>query len=124
MTCGGFQSTWGKIFKYFPLKISFLVSIIVFEVGSLICAIARDPTTLVVGRAVAGLGGAGIGTGAFTIIAFAAKPEMRPMFAGLVGGTYGIAAVAGPLVGGASPILSAGGGAFISTSQSVACQLH
>ena len=27
MTIGGFQSAWGKIYKYFPLKISFLISI-------------------------------------------------------------------------------------------------
>lgn len=28
---------WGKAYKYFPLKISFLLSILLFEIGSLIC---------------------------------------------------------------------------------------
>lgn len=46
----------------------------IFEVGSLICAVAQGPTTLIVGRAIAGLGGAGIGAGAFTIIGFIAEP--------------------------------------------------
>jgi hypothetical protein len=37
MTVGGFQSTWGKAYKYFPLKLTFLTSIFVFEIGSLLC---------------------------------------------------------------------------------------
>ncbi len=37
LTVGAFQSTWGKAYKYFPLKTSFLLAIFVFELGSLIC---------------------------------------------------------------------------------------
>lgn len=37
ITLGGFQAAWGKIYKYFPLKLSFLISIVLFEIGSLIC---------------------------------------------------------------------------------------
>ncbi|KAH6850643.1 major facilitator superfamily domain-containing protein [Chaetomium sp. MPI-CAGE-AT-0009] len=101
MTVGGFQSTWGKVFKYFPLKISFLISIFIFEVGSLICGVAPNSTALIVGRAIAGVGAAGIGSGAYTIIAFTAAPKKRPLFTGIVGTAYGIAAVIGPLIGGA-----------------------
>ncbi|KAG7289157.1 hypothetical protein NEMBOFW57_005520 [Staphylotrichum longicolle] len=101
MTVGGFQSTWGKVFKYFPLKISFLISIFIFELGSLICGVAPNSTALIVGRAIAGVGAAGIGSGAYTIIAFTAPPKTRPIFTGVVGTAYGIAAVVGPLIGGA-----------------------
>lgn len=62
---------------------------------------AQDPTTLIVGRAVAGLGAAGVVVGVFTIIGFAAAPEKRPQLVGFTGATYGIAAVLGPLLGGA-----------------------
>lgn len=37
MTMGSFQSLWGKAFKFFPVKNVFLLSVFVFEVGSLIC---------------------------------------------------------------------------------------
>ena len=100
MTNGGFQSTWGKAYKYFSLKSTFLASIFVFEVGSLICAVAPSSTVLILGRAIAGLGASGIGTGAYTIIAFVAEPQKRAMFTGTIGLSYGCASVIGPLVGG------------------------
>lgn len=101
MTFGGFQSTWGKFFKYFALKTYFLAAIVIFEVGSLICGVAQGPNTLIAGRAIAGFGGAGVSTGAFTIIGFIVEPQKRPQLIGFNGATYGIAAVLGPLVGGA-----------------------
>lgn len=101
MTFGGFQSSWGKAFKYFSLKWTFLFSIFVFELGSLICGVAPNPIALIVGRAIAGIGGAGMSAGAFTIVAFTARPEKRPLFTGLLGITYGMSSVIGPLLGGA-----------------------
>ena len=54
LTVGAFQSTWGKAYKYFHLKPSFLMAIGIFEIGSLICGVAQGSTTLIVGRAIAG----------------------------------------------------------------------
>ncbi|EXA36520.1 hypothetical protein FOQG_11247 [Fusarium oxysporum f. sp. raphani 54005] len=100
LTLGAFQSLWGKIYKFFPLKISFLVSILIFELGSLISAVARNSTTVIVGRSIAGLGASGIAPGVYTIPAFIAEPEKRATYTGFIGLSYGIAAVAGPLIGG------------------------
>ncbi|KAJ5156193.1 hypothetical protein N7492_008996 [Penicillium capsulatum] len=101
VTLGSFQAAWGKAYKYFPLKTSFLIAIFLFEAGSLICGVAPNSIALIVGRAITGLGGAGISSGAFTIIALSAPPKQRPAYIGILGASYGIAAAIGPLIGGA-----------------------
>jgi MFS family permease len=100
LTVGASQSTWGKAYKYFPLKTVFLVSIGIFELGSLICGVAPRSITLIVGRAITGLGAAGVMSGCYTIIAFSVPPIRRPAFSGILGGMYGVASVIGPLLGG------------------------
>ncbi|KAG7409004.1 putative efflux pump gsfJ [Fusarium oxysporum f. sp. rapae] len=100
LTLGAFQSLWGKIYKFFPLKASFMVSILIFELGSLISAVARNSMTVIVGRSIAGLGASGVAPGVYTIPAFIAEPDKRATYTGFIGLSYGIAAVAGPLIGG------------------------
>jgi fucose permease len=100
MSFGGFQPASGKFFKYFPLKASYLISIFIFVIGSLISGVSQNSVTFIVGRAFAGVGAAGVATGAFTIITFAAEPKVRPGLIGLVGAVYGLSSVVGPILGG------------------------
>ncbi|KAH7490560.1 Efflux pump [Fusarium oxysporum f. sp. matthiolae] len=101
LTTCALQLLFGKLYALFSVKIVFLSALFVFELGSLICGIAPTSTALIIGRATAGLGSAGIFTGALVTIAHTVAREKRPMFFGLLGGMYGIASVAGPLMGGA-----------------------
>ena len=56
---------------------------------------------LIVGRAIAGAGGAGCATGAFCILAASLPLEKRPPFVGILQSTFGIASILGPIIGGA-----------------------
>lgn len=75
----------------------YLSALFIFEVGSLICGVAPNSTALIIGRAIAGIGSAGIFSGAILIITVSVPLRQRPAYMGLIGGMYGIASVAGPL---------------------------
>ncbi|OGM48398.1 MFS toxin efflux pump [Aspergillus bombycis] len=93
--------TFGKLYTFYSTKWVYLIALFVFELGSLICGIAPNSLSLIIGRAIAGLGAAGLFSGALIIIAQTVPLNRRPIFAAMMGSMYGIASVAGPLMGGA-----------------------
>ncbi|CZT51521.1 related to DHA14-like major facilitator; ABC transporter [Rhynchosporium secalis] len=99
-TCA-FQLPWGRAYTLFNSKWVFLTAIAVFEVGSMVSGAAPTSMALIIGRAVAGLGGGGIFSGCFIIIAESVPLSKRALYTGVIGGTFGIASVVGPLIGGA-----------------------
>lgn len=55
--------TFGQLYTIFPMKAIFLASFIVFAIGSTVCATAPSSIAFIIGRAITGLGGAGIFSG-------------------------------------------------------------
>ncbi len=60
-----------------------------------------ESSVVILGRIIAGVGGGGVMTGSFIIIAMTVKPQYRPAYMGILGVTFGCASVVGPLMGGA-----------------------
>ncbi|KAJ5903822.1 hypothetical protein N7504_006205 [Penicillium tannophilum] len=100
LTASASQLVYGRIYTFYPAKWVFLVSILVFEIGSAVCGAAPSSIALIIGRAVAGLGTGGISAGAVIIIVFTVPLEKRPMYQGFMGAVFGIASVLGPILGG------------------------
>jgi MFS family permease len=100
MTLATFQAFWGKAYKYFPLKIIFMTCIVIFEIGSLIVALAPSSLAVIVGRAVQGAGGAGVTGGCYIIAAFITRPKNMAKIIGLFSTAWACASILGPILGG------------------------
>ncbi|MFK3981492.1 MDR family MFS transporter [Micromonospora sp. NPDC050397] len=91
---------YGKTADLFGRRPVFLFSIGTFLLGSVLAGISQDMTQLIITRAIQGLGAGGLLTLAFTIISDVVSPRERGRYQGLFGAVFGIASVAGPLLGG------------------------
>ncbi|KAJ7911086.1 putative efflux pump antibiotic resistance protein [Mycena leptocephala] len=100
LTTASFSLLFGKFYAFFSIKWVYISAICTFELGSFVSGIARTSDVLIVGRAISGLGSAGIFSGALLIVATVVPLRNRPLYTGMVGSMYGIASVAGPLMGG------------------------
>ncbi|KAJ7784934.1 putative efflux pump antibiotic resistance protein [Mycena maculata] len=100
LTTAGTQLLFGKFYTHFSIKRVYVISIIIFELGSFVCGAAPTSSIFIIGRAIAGVGNAGIFSGGLVIIAHTVPLAKRPVFSGMIGGLGGIGSVAGPLLGG------------------------
>ncbi|KAL2179694.1 major facilitator superfamily domain-containing protein [Thermothelomyces heterothallicus CBS 202.75] len=70
----------GKAFGMFNMKFLFVVSLILFEVGSAVCGAAPNMNAIILGRVIAGIGGAGVYVGGLTYISILTTPNERPLY--------------------------------------------
>ncbi|KAI9744720.1 MAG: hypothetical protein M1818_001645 [Claussenomyces sp. TS43310] len=96
-----FQLIYGRIYTFYSPKWIFLSSIGLFELGSLVCAVAPNSPAFIVGRAIAGLGSAGIFSGGIVVMVHIIPLRKRPIYQGFMGAVFLISSVIGPLLGGA-----------------------
>ncbi len=85
----------------FPLNWVYLCFSYIFLIGSLICGFAPTSNTFIIGRAIAGVGAAGVSSNGLTILLTIASDEKKPLFVGLLGGCFGVSLILGPILGGA-----------------------
>lgn len=101
LTTTSLQPSFGKIYTYFDVKWVYLSALLIFELGSILCAAATSSTMLIVGRAVAGAGAAALFSGAMTIIGYSVPLRRRALYIALLSSTFGVSSVVGPILGGA-----------------------
>ncbi|KAL2842994.1 major facilitator superfamily domain-containing protein [Aspergillus pseudodeflectus] len=100
LTISSFSLVYGKIYSLYRVKWVYLSTLFLFEAGSLVCGAAPSSLALIIGRAIAGVGGAGVFLGSMIIVHEIMPLNHVPLFISLISGLYGIASVVGPLLGG------------------------
>lgn len=90
----------GRVYLHFEAKLTFLVSLFVFEGGSIICPTAVNSSMLILGRAVAGAAAAGLLTGNLAVFGQVVPLRNRPRGMAIMTALNSVASLIGPPVGG------------------------
>jgi len=91
---------YGKLSDLYGRRPLLRFAIVTFVVGSLLAVFAQSMTQLIMARGVQGLGAGGLMSLSFTIVSDVLAPRDRARYQGLFGAVFGLASIAGPLLGG------------------------
>jgi len=91
---------YGKLGDLYGRKRVLQFAIVLFLVGSALCGLSRTMTHLILFRGIQGLGGGGLMVTTQAVVGDIIPARQRGRYQGIFGAAFGVAAVAGPLLGG------------------------
>ncbi|KAI0973527.1 major facilitator superfamily domain-containing protein [Xylaria arbuscula] len=97
----GSNPLWARLNKSFNNKTLYLIAVLIFEIGSVVIGSAHSEQIVIIGRALAGIGGSGIYVGTIHIVSSLTTPRERAHYLNLVGVSWCFGTLLGPIVGGA-----------------------
>ncbi|HEX6693633.1 MAG TPA: MDR family MFS transporter, partial [Longimicrobiales bacterium] len=91
---------YGKLGDLYGRKIVLQSAIVLFLIGSVLCGMGQSMTQLILFRFIQGMGGGGLMVTSQAVVGDIVPPRDRGRYQGIFGAVFGVASIAGPLLGG------------------------